>query len=69
MFHWVKLVTVMDAGSATELELVRAKLQSHLRASASYDVRRLLARLAGTQLWQEQVILHSKVRVMRAPGH
>ena len=35
-----------------------AEVQAHLRR---YDARLVLARVRGTSLWQEQVILHSKV--------
>lgn len=49
-----------DGRGTAELELVRRKLQSHLESSACYDVSLLLTRLASSQLWQEQVILHAK---------
>lgn len=48
-----------------ELERVRQKLQSHLEASAHYDVSLLLSRLSSTQLWQEQVIVHAKASTPR----
>ena len=44
---------------------MRRTLQAHLEASPRYDVGLLLARLAPTQLWKEQVIMHTKARIPR----
>ena len=48
-----------DAG---EMALVRRQLQKHLAASNSCEVAVLLARLAGTRLWKERIIVHAKAR-------
>ena len=50
-------------GGVSELALVRRQLQEHLAASDSYDVDALLGRLAGTQLWEERVVVHAKARL------
>lgn len=41
---------------------VQTRLRSFLKQSKQYDSRLVLARLRGSPLWQEQVILHNKVR-------
>ncbi|KAK9806735.1 hypothetical protein WJX72_000925 [[Myrmecia] bisecta] len=45
----------------SRLEGMRGKLQRHLEGSELYDMGVVLARLRDTPLWQEQVILHSKI--------
>ena len=40
---------------------VQTRLRSFLKQSSQYDSRLVLARIRGSPLWQEQVILHSKV--------
>lgn len=50
----------VPADSAASAE-VQNRLQSFLKQSSRYDPRLVLARIRGSSLWQEQVILHSKV--------
>lgn len=45
---------------------VQTRLRSFLKQSRQYDSRLVLARLRGSPLWQEQVILHNKVRYSSA---
>ncbi|KAL3142970.1 hypothetical protein ABBQ38_003253 [Trebouxia sp. C0009 RCD-2024] len=40
---------------------VQTRLRSFLKQSSQYDSRLVLARIRGSPLWQEQVVLHSKV--------
>ena len=40
---------------------LQTRLRSFLKQSSQYDSRLVLARIRGSPLWQEQVILHSKV--------
>lgn len=40
---------------------VQTRLRSFLKQSSQYDSRLVLARIRGSHLWQEQVVLHSKV--------
>ena len=54
-------------GDAGELQLVRRQLREHLASSDSYDVGALLERLAGTQLYEERVIVHAKARASYCP--
>lgn len=65
MINSCPLSAAGDGRETAELELVRRNLQSHLESSACYDVTLLLSRLASTQLWQEQVILHAKACASR----
>lgn len=51
---------VNQTGSPALAE-VQGRLRSFLKQSSRYDARLVLARIRGTPLWQEQVILHSKV--------
>ena len=49
---------------------VQTRLRSFLKQSRQYDFRLVLARLRGSLLWQEQVILHNKVcHSFTAPWH
>ncbi len=48
-------------GSNAGLSEVQGRLRSFLKQSSRYDPRLVLARIRGSSLWQEQVILHSKV--------
>lgn len=40
---------------------VQTRLRSFLKQSRQYDCHLVLARLRGSSLWHEQVILHNKV--------
>lgn len=40
---------------------VQGRLRSFLKQSSRFDPKLVLARIRGSSLWQEQVILHSKV--------
>ena len=42
---------------------VQGRLRSFLKQSSKYDSRLVLARIRGSSLWQEQVILHNKVHI------
>lgn len=52
-----------DSDQAQRLRDVRDKLCSLLEESVLYDARAVLQRCADTELWDEQVVLHSKVRL------
>ena len=49
-----------QAGESATAE-VQTRLRSFLKQSRQYDCRLVLARLRGSSLWHEQVILHNKV--------
>ena len=51
--HW-------QAGESSTTE-VQTRLRSFLKQSRQYECRLVLARLRGSPLWHEQVILHNKV--------
>ena len=50
-----------DASVATRLAGLRGRLQAHLQSSGLVDGGTLLVQLRGSALWEEQVLLHSKV--------
>lgn len=51
-----------DGAAAARLRETRDKLCGLLEESVLYDARAVLQRCAHTELWDEQVVLHSKVR-------
>jgi hypothetical protein len=51
----------LSEADAERLGGLRARLQALLQGSPLVDGPALLARLRGTALWEEQVLLHSKV--------
>ena len=51
---------VSQIGSPALAE-VQGRLRSFLKQSSRYDARLVLARIRGSPLWQEQVVLHNKV--------
>jgi len=56
-------VEAAAAGPAAErLAGLRGRLQGHLQASGLVDGPALLQQLRGSAMWEEQVLLHSKVR-------
>ena len=55
-----------DSAPAQRLRDVRDKLCGLLEESVLYDAQVVLQRCAKTELWDEQVVLHSKVRPWRA---
>ena len=56
----VHQAAVNQTGSPALVE-VQGRLRSFLKQSSRYDARLVLARIRGSPLWQEQVLLHSKV--------
>lgn len=54
-----------DSAAAAALRETRDKLCGLLEESDLYDTRAVLQRCAHTELWDEQVVLHSKVRPSR----
>lgn len=56
-------VEAAASGPAAErLAGLRGRLQGHLQASGLVDGPALLQQLRGSAMWEEQVLLHSKVR-------
>ena len=53
-----------DSEAAAQLRETRDKLCGLLEESVLYDARAVLQRCADTELWDEQVVLHSKVCAM-----
>ena len=51
-----------DSTPAQRLRDLRDKLCMLLEESDLYDARHVLQRIGATELWDEQVVLHSKVR-------
>lgn len=51
-----------ESTQAQRLRDLRDKLCMLLEASDLYDAAHVLQRLGATELWDEQVVLHSKVR-------
>ena len=49
-----------QAGESSTTE-VQTRLRGFLKQSRQYECRLVLARLRGSPLWHEQVILHNKV--------
>ena len=49
------------AAAADVVGGMRGRLQAHLEASSRFDTAQVLQALLGSALWEEQVILHSKV--------
>ena len=48
-----------------DLRAARDKLCSLLEESALYDASLVLEAVAGSELWDEQVLLHCRVRMLR----
>ena len=53
-----------DTQQAQRLRDTRDKLCMLLEDSDLYDARQVLEEIGHTELWDEQVILHSKVRAV-----
>ena len=51
-----------DSAPAQRLRDLRDKLCMLLEESDLYDARHVLERIGASELWDEQVVLHSKVR-------
>ena len=51
-----------ESAQAQRLRDLRDKLCMLLEESQLYDARHVLERIRATELWDEQVVLHSKVR-------
>ena len=51
-----------ESAPAQRLRDLRDKLCSLLEESDLYNARHVLERIGATELWDEQVVLHSKVR-------
>ena len=51
-----------ESAQAQRLRDLRDKLCSLLEESDLYDARHVLERIGATELWDEQVVLHSKVK-------
>lgn len=60
--HRVAAGHALSEADAARLAGLRARLQAHLQGSALVDGPALLAQLAGSALWEERVLLYSKVR-------